>query len=95
MSLLKKPKAPETPPEVIEERKRQAVEIAKLSEDENRRLKRLLSASQGLRAFRGSALSRTAPGNKSGGAVASLLDVGGAGYSGNQATDYSGNGGQY
>lgn len=46
---------------------------ARLDAEENRRRKRLLAASQGIRAFRGSALMRPAAGNSSGTAPAAAV----------------------
>jgi hypothetical protein len=52
---------------------------AKLDKQENERRKRLLAAAQGIRAFRGSAILRAAPGNRAGGRGTSILDGGSIG----------------
>lgn len=73
----------------------QNLDRAKLDEEENRRRKRLFSAAQGARAYRGSPLFRSAPSNTSGGGAAapavaatragSTGAVGGGGPSGGYA----------
>lgn len=66
-----KPKAVGPTPEQLALESDQRVQSAELSKIENQRRKRLLSAMQGTRAFRGSALFRAKPGNRAGdGAVA-------------------------
>jgi hypothetical protein len=47
-------------------RARQAEDSAELDEEENRRIKRLLSASRGTRAYRGSPMFRARPSNSAG-----------------------------
>jgi len=73
--IFEKPEIPGETPEQRKAREAQAETLASLNDEENRRLKRLLNAAQGLRAFRGSAMSRAAPGNRAG--SASLFDAAG------------------
>jgi hypothetical protein len=64
----------------------QAIMRAQLDEEENRKRKRLLSAAQGIRSYRGSIFSRSGPSNTSGGAsssqssAAAAASVGGRGF---------------
>lgn len=63
-------------------RQQQMEQLAKLNDEQNRKLKRLLGASQGMRAFRGSAMGRGSPGNRSAGGGASLMPAyGGTAFS--------------
>lgn len=68
---FKKPKAPAPTPEQLALEADQRVQSAELDSMENQRRKRLLSAMQGVRAFRGSALFRSKPADRAGGATSS------------------------
>ena len=61
-------KTPSEDPSSIALRKRQAEQLLQLDEDANTRIKRMYSASQGLRIARGSADSRIPAGNSTQGA---------------------------
>ncbi len=92
------PQAPGETPEQAAMRAQQAEMLAKLNDEQNRKLKRLLSAASGMRAFRGSALSRGTPGNRAGTGIASLIDTGGsssgsAGAAAGGGYSYGGGGG--
>lgn len=63
---LKKPKAPAEDPSTIALRERQVADLSKLDEDENRRLKTLMTATRGSRMFRGSPVTRARPSNTAG-----------------------------
>ncbi len=62
-----------------EQRAMQRTELAELDEEENRRIKKLLTGSRGIRAFRGGLMYRSAPSNTAGaGGGASRAPAGGA-----------------
>lgn len=71
MGSLSKPKAPKDDPATVAMRARQAEELTKLDEEENRRIKRMLLAARGTRMYRGSPLTRGAVGNTAGAASGS------------------------
>lgn len=66
MSFGSSPKPIQPTPEQLQLEASQRLQSAQLDKQENERRKRLLSAAQGVRAFRGSALFRGAPTNKAG-----------------------------
>lgn len=81
------PGAPEVPgesPESIAARQQQEEALAMLNDEQNRKLKRLLSAAQGIRAFRGSVISRGMPGNRAG-SGGGIFNSSGGGDSGSGA----------
>lgn len=63
--MAKSKKAKPTP-EQVQIQKQQLVQLTQLDDDENKRRKLLLSNAAGVRAFRGSALTRGTPSNKAG-----------------------------
>jgi hypothetical protein len=75
---VSKPKAPKEDPSTIAMRKQQGVDLAKLDEEENLRIKQLLVGQRGGRFFRGAPALRQAPGNRSGGAGVGVGGAGGA-----------------
>lgn len=68
-----RPKAPKEPPSAIILRARQIEDLAKLDEEENRRIKAMLRGPQGGRAFRPLSAPRSSnmPGNTAGSLVSS------------------------
>lgn len=64
---MSKPKAPKEDPSTIAMRERQAVDLSRLDEEENLRIKQLLIGQRGGRFFRGSPAMRAAPGDRSAG----------------------------
>jgi hypothetical protein len=66
---LKSPKAPKESPEAAVLRARQITDLAKLDEQENIKIKRMLNASRGARVFAGSPSSRAAAGDSAGRAL--------------------------
>lgn len=68
---------------------------AELDAEENRRRKRLLSAAQGIRAFRGSPLFRASPSNSVGRVAGAAAVVGGTGTGGSSGSTYTGATGGY
>jgi hypothetical protein len=73
---LKKPKVDTSAQDEALEQQR--LQMARLDEEENRRRKRLFSAAQGVRAYRGSPLFRAAPGDTAGVGAAVARAVGAA-----------------
>lgn len=73
--MKKAPKTPQEDPSVKVVRERQIADLAKLDEEENRRLKSAFRVSRGVRAFRPAARGSTGGGSSSGGGSGS----GGAG----------------
>lgn len=63
---FKSPKTPKEAPEAAVLRARQVSDLAKLDEQQNIKIKRMLNASRGARMFQGSAISRAAPSNSAG-----------------------------
>lgn len=59
-------KAPKPTAEQVQIQKQQLIQLTQLDEEENRRRKLLLSNSGGVRAFKGSALTRGTPSNTAG-----------------------------
>lgn len=76
------PKAPPEDPAVTVQRERSIMDLAKLDEDENRRIKQLRSASRGVRAFRAFRGQRSSTGSSSviGGSSAADSGNGWSGY---------------
>ncbi len=72
-------------------RARQIEDLAKLDEEENRRIKALFLRRSGSRAFRGANTSRGAPANSAGGAAA----AGGGSYGGGGGSYGGGGGGDF
>ena len=70
-----KPKTPREDPASIALRKRQAEQLLQLDEDANTRIKRMFSASQGLRVGRGLSGNRLPAGDSAMGAEASNYGV--------------------
>lgn len=64
---MSKPKAPKEDPSTIAMRERQAVDLSRLDEEENLRIKQLLVGQRGGRFFRGSPAMRAAPSDRSAG----------------------------
>lgn len=71
-----KPKTPKPTETQKALEKEQVIQTAQLSQQENERRKRLLSAQQGVRAYTGSALFRAAPSNTAGASVAPAVGNG-------------------
>lgn len=88
---LKKPKAPAEDPAAIKARERQMIDLSKLDEQENARIKQLMMSSRGSRVFKGSPLLRATPSNTSGHARAGGGLV--SNPSGSLIPSYSGGGG--
>lgn len=78
---MKKPKKPKEPRDAIALRQRQIQELAKLDEEENRRIKAMFRGRQGGRAFRSAGSSKTA-GNAAGAAFSAGGGGGGGSYGG-------------
>lgn len=72
---MKSSKTPDPTPEQLAAEAMQREQSAQLDAQENQRRKRLLGAAQGVRAFRGSALFRTAPRNASAGAAPAAAPI--------------------
>lgn len=64
---MSKKKAPKPTAEQQQIQRQQLIQLTELDDDENRRRKQLLSNAAGIRAFKGSALTRAAPSNSAGG----------------------------
>lgn len=88
MSFGSKPKAPAEPPENAMLRARQVSDLAKLDEQQNIKIKRMLNASRGARMFNGSASSRAAPGNFAGRSI--IMARGGTGGGASAVPGYGG-----
>lgn len=88
----KSPKPPPEDPEVRMQRERSILDLARLDEDENKRIKQLRSASRGVRAFRamrsGSGAGKTAPSLMGGGGGSSGDPSGGFDAAGAGALGY-------
>ena len=84
---MKKPKAPKEPADSLALRARQIADLAKLDEEENRRIKALFRGRSGGRAFRSA-------GGGAGSAVSAARGSGGGGYSGGSGGGGSRGGGR-
>lgn len=84
-----KPKAPKPTQAQLDLEQSQRVASAQLDKQENERRKRLLAAAQGLRAYRGAPIARSAPGNRAGtvgfNSAVAAVPVANGGYSGESA----------
>lgn len=65
-------KAPKPSPEQVQIQKQQLIQLTELDEEENKRRKQLLNNAAGLRAFKGSVLTRASPSNTAGRAPAPI-----------------------
>jgi len=63
------PSTPREDPSVARLRRRQVEDLAKLDEEQNTRIKRLMNASTGMRAFTGAPALRVPRGNTTGGST--------------------------
>lgn len=90
---MKSPGKPKEAPEVKALRERQVQDLARLDEQENLKIKRMLNASRGSRMFAGSVLSRAAPSNTAGKPLYAPRGTGGGGVSGGARAPYGGGGG--
>jgi hypothetical protein len=63
---VKKPKAPKEDPSTIALREQQLVDLSRLDEEENRRVKELLVGQRGGRFFRGAPSMRARPSDRAG-----------------------------
>ncbi len=95
---MAKSKKPKPSPEQIQIQREQLIQITELDDQENKRRKQLLSNAAGLRAFKGSALTRATPSNTAGGSRSQAFvprasnsavagSVGGGSYSGRVFTN--------
>jgi hypothetical protein len=79
---VKSPSKPKDPPEAQALRERQVIDLAKLDEQQNIKIKRMLNASRGSRMFHGSSLTRSGPSNTAGRALYSPRGSGSGGVAG-------------
>ena len=75
MSFGSSPKPIQPTPEQLQLEAQQKLDSAQLDKQENERRKRLLSAAQGIRAFRGAAIFRGRPSNTAGKSSASATSA--------------------
>lgn len=89
---MKSPSKPKEDPSVAVMRERQIEDLAKLDEQENIKIKRMLNASRGTRMYSGSPLSRGAPSNTAGKPLYAPRGTGGGGVAGGAAAPGYGRG---